>query len=433
MTELLINYISFSHLIEFTLAYFLLDQLYMQNKITYLLVTLALLFSVYIGGSFTIIDTLLLFIFFFFLSIKNSKSKNIIHSLLTVSIAYLLEIFTTILMRPLFLKSIESTKLTNTFFMFICIVVGTFSLIFLSSWYIRKWILSRINFGKKETALSYLLTLCLLAYQTYWLLAIYSSHTPLLKIFIIVFYAILIIPILSFIQTLKKNEELKFQAHQRKIEYDMMSKYAEEVKEQYQKIRKFRHDYVNILSSIENYLEQNKIEELKVFYHAHVKQTKSLFKSNMLRLDDLQKIEAIEIQSILATKLIMAQEKKIDVQIEVSENISKNIPIDPVILIRILGILLDNAIEELETLTYGKLLVGIFTINSDLVFIIQNNVREDIESVQLLKKQGYSTKGETRGIGLANVEELISLEPRLLLETTIKDKLFIQKIIIMKG
>ncbi|MFS7004518.1 GHKL domain-containing protein [Carnobacterium maltaromaticum] len=125
--------------------------------------------------------------------------------------------------------------------------------------------------------------------------------------------------------------------------------------------------------------------------------------------------------------------KKIDVQIEVSENISKNIPIDPVILIRILGILLDNAIEELETLTYGKLLVGIFTINSDLVFIIQNNVREDIESVQLLKKQGYSTKGETRGIGLANVEELISLEPRLLLETTIKDKLFIQKIIIMKG
>ena len=418
MTELLINYISFSHLIEFTLAYFLLDQLYMQNKITYLLVTLALLFSVYIGGSFTIIDTLLLFIFFFFLSIKNSKSKNIIHSLLTVSIAYLLEIFTTILMRPLFLKSIESTKLTNTFFMFICIVVGTFSLIFLSSWYIRKWILSRINFGKKETALSYLLTLCLLAYQTYWLLAIYSGHTPLLKIFIIVFYAILIIPILSFIQTLKKNEELKFQAHQRK---------------QYQKIRKFRHDYVNILSSIENYLEQNKIEELKVFYHAHVKQTKSLFKSNMLRLDDLQKIEAIEIQSILATKLIMAQEKKIDVQIEVSENISKNIPIDPVILIRILGILLDNAIEELETLTYGKLLVGIFTINSDLVFIIQNNVREDIESVQLLKKQGYSTKGETRGIGLANVEELISLEPRLLLETTIKDKLFIQKIIIMKG
>ncbi|MEG1174266.1 GHKL domain-containing protein, partial [Carnobacterium sp.] len=99
----------------------------------------------------------------------------------------------------------------------------------------------------------------------------------------------------------------------------------------------------------------------------------------------------------------------------------------------ILGILLDNAIEELETLTYGKLLVGIFTINSDLVFIIQNNVREDIESVHLLKKQGYSTKGETRGIGLANVEELISLEPRLLLETTIKDKLFIQKIIIMKG
>lgn len=336
-------------------------------------------------------------------------------------------------MRPIFLKSIESTQLSYLFFMLICIIVGTFSLIFFSSWLIQKWILSRINFGKKETVISYSLTLCLLAYQTYWLIAIYSEHTPLLKIFIIVFYTILITPILSFIQTLKKNEELKLQAHQRKIEYDIMSKYAEEVKEQYQKIRTFRHDYINILSSIEYYLEQNKIEELKIFYHAHVKQTKTLFKKNMLRLDDLQKIEAIEIQSILATKLIMAQEKKIDVQIEVSENIPKNMPVDPVILIRILGILLDNAIEELESLTSGKLLVGVFTINNDFIFIIQNTIREDIESLQLLKKQGYSTKGKNRGIGLSNVDQLISLEPSLLLETTIKNKVFIQKIIIMKG
>lgn len=58
-----------------------------------------------------------------------------------------------------------------------------------------------------------------------------------------------------------------------------------------------------------------------------------------------------------------------------NETIPSDLSVDPVILIRILGILLDNAIEELESLKEGKLLVGIFITNGDLMFIIQNTVR----------------------------------------------------------
>ncbi len=180
-------------------------------------------------------------------------------------------------------------------------------------------------------------------------------------------------------------------------------------------------------------MDQDKIEELKTFYHTNVKQTKTLFKTNMLRLDDLQKIDCIEIKSILTTKLITAQEKQIDVQIEVNEQIPENLSVDPIILIRILGILLDNAIEELESLKEGRLLVGVFTMKSDVIFIIQNTVRENVEPLHLLKKEGFSTKGTNRGLGLSNIEELILLEQRLLLETTITNEVFIQKITIMRG
>ena len=116
-----------------------------------------------------------------------------------------------------------------------------------------------------------------------------------------------------------------------------------------------------------------------------------------------------------------------------NETIPSDLSVDPVVLIRILGILLDNAIEELESLNEGELLVGIFIMNGDLMFIIQNTVRENMEPLYLLKKEGFSTKGDNRGFGLANVEELILLEQRLLLETTATNEVFIQKITIMKG
>jgi len=433
MTNLLITYISFAHLFEFTLAYYLLDKLYLKAKINYGLVLLVLLFGLYVGQNFSNLDTLILFIFFFFLSLKNSTKKNVAHSLLVVALAYLLEISTSRLMRPIFYKSFESTQSTEQLFLFLLILITTFILIIVGSWLVTKWILPKVSGGRKESAIAYLLTLCLIIYQTYWLLFHYAKNTPLLRGFILVFYVILIALIVSVIQTFTKNEELKYQAQQRKIEYELMSKYAGEVKKQYQDMRKFRHDYVNILSSIEYYLDQNKIEELKQFYHTSVKQTKTLFKTNMLRLDDLQKIDSIEVKSILTTKLITAQEKNIDVQIEVAERIPENLSVDPVILIRILGILLDNAIEELESSQEGKLLVGIFIMKGDVLFIIQNTVRNNVEPLHVLKKEGFSTKGNNRGLGLSNIQELILLEQQLLLETTITNEVFIQKITIMKG
>lgn len=433
MTKILITYISFSHLFEFTFSYFLLDQLYLKSKKNYGFIALIFLFGLYIGKNFTNLDTLILFVFFFFLSLKNATKKNGARTLLIVSVAYFIEVLISQLMKPLFLKSLETSQLTEQVLLFFLILTTTFLFIAIVSWGLNKWFFPKIDSRKKEITSAYLLTFCLLAYQTYWLLVHYANSMPLLQGFILVFYTILFASILLIIQTLTKNEELKFQAKQRKLEYDMMNRYAEEVKKQYQDIRKFQHDYVNILSSVEYYLDSNKIDELKKFYYTNVKQTKTLFKTNMLRLDDLQKIDSLEIKSILTTKLITAQEKKINVQIEVLEQIPDDLVVDPIILIRILGILLDNAIEELEYLQKGQLLVGLFIINNDLLIMIQNTVRENIEPIHVLKQEGYSTKGDKRGIGLTNVSELIVLERQLLLETTITNEAFVQKITITRG
>ena len=95
------------------------------------------------------------------------------------------------------------------------------------------------------------------------------------------------------------------------------------------------------------------------------------------------------------------------------------------------GIFLDNAIEELKEIQEGSLIIVAFKENEDLVFIIQNSIRENIEPLQILKQEGYSTRGENRGLGLSNVDEILLSEPNILLETKIKEDFFIQRVTIL--
>ncbi|WP_311736327.1 GHKL domain-containing protein [Lactiplantibacillus plantarum] len=56
--------------------------------------------------------------------------------------------------------------------------------------------------------------------------------------------------------------------------------------------------------------------------------------------------------------------------------------------------------------------------------------KEKLLPLWQLKKAGCSTKGDNRGLGLANLQEIIDKYPRVILETTYTNVVFLQKIII---
>jgi len=124
-----------------------------------------------------------------------------------------------------------------------------------------------------------------------------------------------------------------------------------------------------------------------------------------------------------------AQESGIDVMFEAKDKIN-HLPLDSIVLVRSLGILLDNAIEELISLGEGTLRVGVLKGENDTTFIVQNTCRDDIERVHQLKQAGFSTRGKGRGIGLSNLTDLIKGHANMRVETTIDGNQFIQKIII---
>ena len=138
-----------------------------------------------------------------------------------------------------------------------------------------------------------------------------------------------------------------------------------------------------------------------------------------------------ELKSLLAFKLISAQEAGIDTIVEVKEPI-ETLSIDSIILVRTMGIILDNAIEEVETLKEGTIAVALFEDSKAAQIIVQNTCRKDMPKIHQLKKEGFSTKGNNRGLGLSNMRELINKCDNVMLETTIENDYFIQRLILKK-
>lgn len=418
------------------IAYYILDNIHQKKRINYFFL---LIIGLFMCGMTSIIppfaDLFVLFGFLVSLSIINNKEKNISFSLLVVSLASCIPIFVDHFLY--FLEDLFSLNLFNDWILasFLICQAALSSLVAL---FFRKIIIKPLIKIKKTDIVGYLLTIIYLIFLI-WNLRIYIIKMPSYRkeeiIFnmILTFILILFFISITVILSISKNRQLAFDKKQKEFEYTAMEKYTTEINKQYQEIRKFRHDYINILSSMEHHIREKEFEQLSEYYYQNILPTKRIFEKNSLHLNDIQKIKSSEIKSILITKLVLAQEKNISVQVEIRDDFSLLNTIDPVIFIRIVGILLDNAIEELESLSDGELRIAVFYQEEDLVFIIQNTCRSEIQPIYQLKQEGYSTKGENRGLGLKNVDDLIRESENILLETIIRENQFTQIIRIVEG
>lgn len=253
-------------------------------------------------------------------------------------------------------------------------------------------------------------------------------RTDILLINIFLFAFVLLISSISFslfARSLEDNYEIKRQQdEQRNLEY-----YMDEIEQQYATTRKFAHDYQNILSSLHNFIEEEDWGGLRQYYTSKIEVASETITKKSFALEGLSKVKVREIKSILAAKLMMAQNMGIESTFEASDEID-SIPADSVALVRMLGIIMDNAIEELAGINGGKLLVGCFKAGNGVTFVVQNTCRPNMPQLYQLKQPGFSTKGEARGLGLKNLSEIVDSYPNIALNTSIVRGNFIQKIVI---
>jgi two-component system, LytTR family, sensor histidine kinase AgrC len=213
----------------------------------------------------------------------------------------------------------------------------------------------------------------------------------------------------------------------REKDFENFKEYTELLETMHNDVRAFKHDYVNILATIKEYIDDENTTNLKDFFYKSIIPLSEGISNKNTRIGLLQKIKVVGLKGLLSSKIIGAQSLNVDVFIDIAEEID-NIDIDVIELSRIIGILFDNALEAAVLCEKPAVKLGIIKKENSFIFIIINSCSGDIPSIHKMYEEGFSTKGKNRGLGLYNVKKLIKQYPNVTLNTTIENKEFCQEL-----
>ncbi len=426
-----------SNIFQIFFSFILLDQISLKKR-TNLIVSVFILFlvsSVHLNLRLASLDELVLSALLLTISFMNHQRQAVGVTLFHLSFAFIVQNLAVFLLSPSSILFYIATQASE--FVIFLYFLFTLFMVVLASLAIRRFVFTRLpqKWQQYSGPILFMLFFTNKVYALYQYLLASPAETQfdtLIKMFVITLVFVVTLGGIS-IYIFSNNQKLAFATREKVIEQRAMQLYIDEISKQNEEINQFRHDYLNILSSLESYLEEGDLQALTVYYQQTIQPTRTLFLANASKLSALQKIDHPAIRGIFMTKLLLAQEKGISVHLEMTGKIIFPKHVFDLNLIRILGILLDNAIEEVDALGKGELAVAFFQEKDALVILIQNTVRNPVEPLYQLKKQGFSTKGKGRGHGLSTVDELMSQTSDLLLETTISQHLFVQKLTLLGG
>ncbi len=426
-----------SNIFQIFFSFILLDQISLKKR-TNLIVSVFILFlvsSVHLNLRLASLDELVLSALLLTISFMNHQRQAVGVTLFHLSFAFIVQNLAVFLLSPSSVLFYIATQASE--FVIFLYFLFTLFMVVLASLAIRRFVFTRLpqKWQQYSGPILFMLFFTNKVYALYQYLLASPAETQfdtLIKMFVITLVFVVTLGGIS-IYIFSNNQKLAFATREKVIEQRAMQLYIDEISKQNEEINQFRHDYLNILSSLESYLEEGDLQALTVYYQQTIQPTRTLFLENASKLSALQKIDHPAIRGIFMTKLLLAQEKGISVHLEMTGKIIFPNHVFDLNLIRILGILLDNAIEEVDALGKGELAVAFFQEKDVLVILIQNTVRNPVEPLYQLKKQGFSTKGKGRGHGLSTVDELMSQTSDLLLETTISQHLFVLKLTLLGG
>ena len=253
----------------------------------------------------------------------------------------------------------------------------------------------------------------------------YPSNVLVINSMLFLAYFILTGVLLYFIvKTVNKEAEEK-----RKVaEYENLRDYTQNIEDLYQQMRSFRHDYLNILTTMDCYFEQNDYKGLDTYFHTKILSTRDQFTNSDVPLGTLGNLRILEIKSIIYQKIMLSSSRCLHMEIDIPEVIDKIPYMDSMDLARVIGIFLDNAIEAASETDTKFLFCGVVKDDDHLTVLIKNSCRVQSININSLYQSGYSTKENGHGIGLYNAKKILSQYPDVLHNTNCCDDYFLQQL-----
>ena len=189
--------------------------------------------------------------------------------------------------------------------------------------------------------------------------------------------------------------------------------------------------YQTLLKHLSNPIDDKVIKEIEVFIDKPFSTIATKPSHYPFDLKALHNIKIPELKNLILIKCSQMMQWKIPFKLEVLFPFKRSI-IANIDLVRSLGILLDNAIEE--SMDKEKAMISIILLDeNDSIYININNVLEHPNmNVNEIYNYGYSSKGENRGVGLSNYKKIIRTYDNVTTRTKIYNHLFIQELTIQK-
>lgn len=240
-------------------------------------------------------------------------------------------------------------------------------------------------------------------------------------------YIVAIILIISYytITIISINKTIQIENEKGKI--NELEGNNQRLKESFDDMRSFRHDMKNIMQGLGGYIATKDIEGLSNMYNEFILDYKKL--ENTKDFGELLKLNPA-IYNIINNKYLEAKKDNINISVEIYVDLN-SLKIKTYELCRVLGILIDNAIEATRECENKQISIKFIkdNYNNRSLVIIENPCKNTLLDLSKLKEKGFTTKKEKlfHGLGLWRVNQIVKKNENLRLSTT-RDKIFKQQL-----
>lgn len=219
-----------------------------------------------------------------------------------------------------------------------------------------------------------------------------------------------------------KNIRDELELSEKEKEIKELTLYIETIEKLVEKYREFKHDYKNIILGIgiDSLKENDLLDKLS----GEVVGDKSY--DAFLNLRD---INYVPLKSILSYYIMLSIKEDVQVSLITIGEIKEG-NISEVEFSRVMGIILENALEETLKNNNKKLEIYVEANENTLNITVANTFKREELNMDKIYDKGYSSKGENRGLGLYILKSIVDKNPNMTLNTFINEGMFTQDLYI---
>lgn len=262
-------------------------------------------------------------IFLFFTSTILMYYKNkfigVVTSLICFFILYMAN-FTSLWLSSVIVNAIG---IDSVYMLFVAISFTIFSIIYA---YIAKFFIKQLSVSDLSLNKIYLTLVSLFLLTILGLIYFYLPNREMSfgdAKFISIMYAVVIITTAILIITISFSIIRQIQYKRNMQEIENYYKYTLQIEKINHEMRKFRHDYVNILSTLSDFIREEDMDGLRKYFRSEILPMQDSMQMNAIKINGLENLHIREIKGLLTTKILQAQEKSIRISIEVPDPIEK--------------------------------------------------------------------------------------------------------------